>query len=174
MTRDWYKALVLVMWLALPINARNYWRAWDRLPARMAVHFDVKRQPNGYASKERAAGLGLGILATVLVLCTVAMLISRALHPSASWAVLIISGVMLGFIWYGNNSIIRFNLQEQASQSRVSERATIPPSWGRLDSPFDAPRLPRAGSESAAVSTRRRNLRHNGEGICLTAFQLWW
>ena len=134
MTRDWYKALVLVMWLALPINALNYWRAWDRLPSHMAVHFDVKRQPNGYASKERAAVLGLGILAAGLALCTAAMLISRALHPTSSWAVLIISGVMLGFIWYGNSSILRFNLQERAAHSRVSERATIPSSFARLDS----------------------------------------
>ena len=47
----------------LPITALNYWRAWDQLPARMAVHFDANWQPNGYTSREGALMLGLGIMA---------------------------------------------------------------------------------------------------------------
>lgn len=117
MTRDWYKALVLLMWLALPINALNYWRVWDQLPARMAVHFDANWQPNGYTSKEGAAMLGLGIMATMLVICTVAMLVSRALKPGSSWPVLIVSYFVLGVIWYGNTSIVAFNLKAQSTQS---------------------------------------------------------
>ena len=47
MKRDWYTLATWLMWLALPITALNYWRVWDRLPARMAVHFDANWQPNG-------------------------------------------------------------------------------------------------------------------------------
>jgi hypothetical protein len=119
MTRDWYKTLVLVMWLALPINALNYWRAWDQLPLRMAVHFDANWQPNGYTSKESAVKLGLGIMATMLAIFTIAMLLSRALKPSSSWPVLVISYLVLGVIWYGNSSIIEFNLRGPTVHSEL-------------------------------------------------------
>jgi len=114
MNRSWYKTAVLLMWLALPAAACNYWRAWDQLPARMAVHFDANWQPNGYTSREGAVELGLGIMAVMLVLVTVATLIVRALKPSASWPALLLSCIVLGFCWYGNNSIIRFNLNRVA------------------------------------------------------------
>ncbi len=117
MTRDWYKTLVLLMWLALPLTALNYWRAWDQLPARMAVHFDANWQPNGYTSREGALELGLGILVVMLVLCTVAALVSRALRPIKAWPTLILSYAILGFLCYGNNSIIEFNLKAQSPQS---------------------------------------------------------
>jgi len=58
-----FKWLVVVMWLPLVTIALNYWRAWDRLPARMAVHFDANWQPNGYTSREGSLMLALGMLA---------------------------------------------------------------------------------------------------------------
>lgn len=119
MTRDWYKTLVLLMWLALPINALNYWRAWDQLPSRMAVHFDANWQPNGYTSKDGAARLGLGVMATMLVIFTIAMLLSHAVKPSSSWPVLIVSYFVLGVIWYGNSSIIEFNLKARTVHSEL-------------------------------------------------------
>ena len=114
MNRSWYKTAVVLMWLALPTAAWNYWRAWDRLPARMAVHFDANWQPNGYTSREGAVELGLGILAVMLLLFTVTTLIVRALKPSASWPALLLACIVLGFCWYGNYSIIRFNLNQVA------------------------------------------------------------
>jgi uncharacterized membrane protein len=63
MNRDWYKTLTWLMWAMLAVSALNYWMVWDRLPARMAVHFDANFQPNGYTSKEGAVELGLGIMA---------------------------------------------------------------------------------------------------------------
>ena len=47
MERKLFQVAVGLTWLALPLTALNYWRAWDRLPPRMAVHFDVNWQPNG-------------------------------------------------------------------------------------------------------------------------------
>jgi uncharacterized membrane protein len=114
MNRSWYKTAVLLTWLALPTAAWNYWRAWDQLPARMAVHFDANWQPNGYTSRQGAVELGLGIMAVMLVLFTVATLIVRALKPRASWSALLLSCIVLGFCWYGNYSIIRFNLNRVA------------------------------------------------------------
>jgi hypothetical protein len=110
MNGRFYKTLVALMWLALPITALHYWQNWDQLPVRMAVHFDANYQPNGYTSREGALELGLGIMAVMLVLFTVGALTARALKPSASWPLLLGFGVVLGLIAYGNFSIIRFNL----------------------------------------------------------------
>jgi len=119
MMRQVYKPLLIVMWLALVSSALNYWRAWDQLPARMAVHFDANWQPNGYTSKEAAVELGLGIMAVVLVLFTVAGLIAHALKPAAAWPMLVVFYVVLAVTWYGNYSIIKFNLNAQQVHSEL-------------------------------------------------------
>ncbi len=124
MNRDWYKTLTWLMWLALPITALNYWRAWDRLPARMAVHFDVNNHPNGYTTKEGALELGLGIMVLILTSSTLAALLSHALKPSASWPVLVISYVVLAFVCYGNNAIVAFNLKAQAEHRVLSSQVS--------------------------------------------------
>jgi uncharacterized membrane protein len=120
MTRRWYNIAVLVMWLALPTAAWNYWNVWDRLPARMAVHFDVNWQPNGFTSREGALELGLGIMAVMLTLFTVATLIMYALKPVAALPALLVAYVVIGFCWYGNYSIVKFNLDAQRSRSQSS------------------------------------------------------
>ena len=108
-----YKPMLVVMWLSLIASALKYWRSWDQLPARMAVHFDANWQPNGYTSKEGAVGLGLGIMTVMLVLFTVAGLIAHAMKPVAAWPMLFIFYVVIGFCWYANNSIVNFNLRSQ-------------------------------------------------------------
>lgn len=105
-----YKSLLMLMWLMLISTALNYWRAWDRLPSRMAVHFDSNWQPNGFTSKEGSVELGLGIMAVMLVLFTVAGLIAHAMKPAAAWPMLVVFYLVLGLIWYGNYSIVKFNL----------------------------------------------------------------
>jgi hypothetical protein len=119
MKHGWYKLATCLMWLVFPITALNYWRAWDHLPPRMAVHFDANWQPNGYTSREGALMLGLGIMGFMLVLFTVAALIARALKPSASWPILIVSYVALSFLWFGNHSIVNFNLNVQPAHSEL-------------------------------------------------------
>ena len=119
MNRDWYKPLTWLMWLAFPTSAFQYWSNWERLPARMAVHFDANWRPNGYTSKEGALELGLGILAFMLVVMTIAALVSHALKPASSWPVLIISYVVLGIVWYGNYSIVEFNLNSPPAHSEL-------------------------------------------------------
>jgi hypothetical protein len=119
MNRVWHKPAVLLMWLALPAAAWIYWRVWDQLPARMAVHFDANWQPNGYTSREGAAQLGLEILVVMLVLFTLATLIIDVLKPAAFWPALVISYAVLGFCWYGNYSIVEFNLKAQQERSTL-------------------------------------------------------
>ena len=123
MTRDWYKPFVGLMWLTLPISAWQYWHVWDQLPARMAVHFDANFHPNGFTSREGAVQLGLGIMATMLVLCSLAALIGGALKPISALPILLISYVVVGFCWYGNYSIVKFNVNAQANHSALVMQA---------------------------------------------------
>jgi hypothetical protein len=112
MNRDVYKPAIGLMWLALPVTGLSYWRAWDALPARMAVHFNANWQPNGYTTREGAIELGLGIMVVMLLLFTIGGLAARALNPAASWPMLIVFYVVLGFVWYGNHSIVEWNLSK--------------------------------------------------------------
>ncbi len=124
MNRDWYKTLVWLMWVALPATALNYWRAWDQLPLRMAVHFDADWHPNGYTSREGSLILGLGIMGVMLFLFTLSTLIARALKPEASWPALFISYVVLGFLCYGNYGIVKFNLNPPPAHSESVGRGS--------------------------------------------------
>jgi len=117
--RSIYKPLVLLMWLALPTSFWSYWHVWDQLPGRIAVHFDANWQPNGYTSREGALELGIGILGVILVLLTVVTLVVYALKPSAAWPALVFAYVVVGFCWYGNYSIVKFNLNAQPAHSEL-------------------------------------------------------
>jgi Protein of unknown function (DUF1648) len=133
MARIWYKALVVLMWLALPTSAWCYWHVWEQLPGRMAVHFDANWQPTGYTSREGALQLGLGIMVVMLVLFTVATLLIYALKPPAAWPALVISYVVLGFCWYANYSIVNFNLNAQrAGSSQSSVLSSHTPGHARV------------------------------------------
>jgi hypothetical protein len=121
MNRDWYKPAVWLMWSALPITALTYRRFWDQLPARMAVHFDANWHPNGYTSREGALMLGLGIMAFILVLFTVAGLVVRAQKPASSWPMLVVFYLVLGLLWFINSSIVERNLfMQQAAPAPVN------------------------------------------------------
>lgn len=122
MNSAWYKPpafLILLMWLALPLSWMEYRQNWDQLPARMAVHFDANWHPNGFTSREGALELGLGIMAVMLLIFTVSSFAVRALKPQAGWPALLIAYVAIGFVWYGNHSIVRFNLNSQSAHVAV-------------------------------------------------------
>lgn len=123
MNRDWYKWAVLLMWVALPTSAWNYWRAWDQLPERIAVHFDANWRPNGFTSREGAFQMGLGIMLVMLVVFTVVTLVVLYMKPAAGLGALIVAYVSLGFCWYGNYSIVEFNLKAPAHSELVGPRS---------------------------------------------------
>ncbi len=119
MNRTRYNLAVLLMWLALPTSAWTYWHVWDQLPARMAVHFDANWQPNGFTTREGAVKMGLGILIFMLVVFTIATLLISYVKPLAVWPTLLISYVVIGFCWFGNYSIVKFNLNAHAAHSEL-------------------------------------------------------
>jgi uncharacterized membrane protein len=110
MNQGFYKLAAWLMWLALPITALIYLRAWDQLPVRMAVHFDANWQPNGYSSREGSLMLSLGVVVFLLVLFTVAAHAVRVNKPSAAWPVLALFYVVLGFFCFASNWLVQRNL----------------------------------------------------------------
>jgi|SRR5579872_5474844 len=119
MNHSWYKQAVVLMWLTLPTAAWNYWRVWDQLPAQMAVHFNGMGQANGFASREGAVETGLGIMLVILVVFSAVSLILHISKPVASWVALAVAYIVLGFCWYGNYSIVEFNLKVSPVHSEL-------------------------------------------------------
>jgi Protein of unknown function (DUF1648) len=52
MDGKFYRGLTAMLWLALPLTALQYWSVWDQLPARIATHFGVSGQPNGWMARD--------------------------------------------------------------------------------------------------------------------------
>ena len=106
------QAVTWLMWLVLPLTACRYWWAWDRLPARMATHFNASGQPNGWMTREAALEFGVGMTVLFLVVFTVIsyVLQKQKASDAGSWALLGLFGLVVGVIYQGNSSIIDYNL----------------------------------------------------------------
>jgi hypothetical protein len=119
--------VVLVAWLTLPLTALSYWRAWDRMPARIAVHFDVNWQPNGWTSREGAMGLALATSGLLLLTFTFAIFVASRKRTSvvALWATIIIFYVAIGLVYGVNQWILNRSLvqnQSTAMAERIKDR----------------------------------------------------
>jgi hypothetical protein len=113
MERRLFQIAAGLTWLALPLTALNYWRSWDRLPMRVAVHFDINWQPNGWTSREGSLMLALGTTAFLLVIFTIACYALRgaAVSSLARWTMVAGFYVVLGFVYCVNNWIVDRNLE---------------------------------------------------------------
>ena len=115
MERKLFQIVVGLTWLALPLTALNYWRAWNLLPARVAVHFDINWQPNGWTSREGSLMLALGTTAFLLLIFTIACYAMRgaAVSNLARWSMIVVFYVVLAFVYCVNNWIVDRNLSGQ-------------------------------------------------------------
>ena len=109
MNRTLWKALVATIWLALPAIALSYWLAWDRLPSRLATHFDAAGRANGWMLPENSFVFGLGVTVVMLVIFTIILTLWRN-RGAFSWAMLGFSYVLVGVMVYANESILNYNL----------------------------------------------------------------
>jgi hypothetical protein len=102
-----------LMWLALPLTALRFWLAWDRLPLRMATHFNANGQPNGWMPRESAFYVALGITAAMVAVFTAISYVAHRTHaPDAfSWSLLGFFYLVTGFVNAANNGVIRYNVQ---------------------------------------------------------------
>jgi len=116
MERRLFQIAAGLAWLALPLTAVKFWLAWDRLPARIAVHFDVNWQPNGWTSREGALMLALGVTTFLLAIFTVACYAACRTGSSSlsRWALVAIFYAVLGFVYYINAWIVDRNFNGSA------------------------------------------------------------
>jgi hypothetical protein len=109
------KIVTASLWLFLPLVAFRNWQVWDRLPARVAVHFDIAGRPNGWMSRE--GSLQFILLFMVAVLAVASLVMWRVRMPSsAAWAVLGVFYVVLGVLYCGEESILAYNLDQAPSR----------------------------------------------------------
>jgi len=110
-----FQICIWLMWLALPVTAVRFWLAWDRLPLRMATHFDINGRPNGWMPRETALYFALGVTALIVVVFTVISYVAHKTHvPDAfSWSLLGFFYLVIAFVFAGNTGVIQYNLDGQ-------------------------------------------------------------
>ena len=99
MNRRAFQFFTWLMWLALPLIALRYWQVWDQLPLRMATHFDVNGQANGWMTREVSLWFVLGITAFLLIVFTAVLLVIhwQKVSDTVSWALLAFFYFVVGF-----------------------------------------------------------------------------
>lgn len=98
------------LWLPLVGLAIRFRMVWDRLPQKMAVHFDAAWNPNGWTDRSGAFQMAMITLGSATVVVTIALLGVRIQKPRAAWPVLILSGVIVIAMFWVNNWILTTNL----------------------------------------------------------------
>jgi Protein of unknown function (DUF1648) len=112
------KRVFASLWFFLPLVAFRNWQVWDRLPARLAVHFDLAGRPNGWMSRE--SGLGLVFLVMAVILAAAALVRSHLFPPMSSpRAVLGMLYLVLGAIYCGEEWILAYNLAPDPTRLHV-------------------------------------------------------
>jgi hypothetical protein len=105
-----FKALIALQWLALALIAFMYALEWEQLPARIATHFNLNNQPNGWMSREGSLIFSL-VMATAFA-ATGSLILLRIRKPDlTAWGLLAFFYVILWTLLYANYSIIGFNVE---------------------------------------------------------------
>src|SRR5690242_12189020 len=100
-----------LQWLVVPIVALQYASVWNRLPVRMATHFNAAGQPNGWMTPESSFWFVLVLLAFVLGVFSVVVYAARKSGTTAiAWALLAFSYFLAAFIATANQAVINYNL----------------------------------------------------------------
>ena len=108
-TRRFWHFAIAFLWAALPAIYFQYADAWNRLPVRMATHFDINGHANGWAPRETSMWFILGVTAFVVLIGTI--LLARIRKPGASsWGVLAMFYIMLAVLYRASDAVIEYNL----------------------------------------------------------------
>jgi uncharacterized membrane protein len=99
------KLIIPAIWTLAGALVIKLWTAWSQLPDRVAVHFGISMQPNGWSSKGTLAATML--LAVVGQASLATWLIFRISSVSGMIAViqLVVSAVLVSAFW----QVINFN-----------------------------------------------------------------
>lgn len=108
-SRTLFGTFAALQWLALPGMVLMFGSVWQKLPERMATHFDLANQPNGWMSREEALVVILGVSTAVLIIAT--WIASRIQEPDATaWGLVALFYTIQGTLIYAAQSVIDFNL----------------------------------------------------------------
>ena len=122
MNRKDFPIATWLMWLRLPLTALRYWMVWDHLPFRMATHFDVNWQPNGWMPRETSfysrSAYAFFMLAVFTVATPSCCRIDRAAH--CLLGLLGFFYFVIGFIYYANDKVLQYNLDGQTDRVSAS------------------------------------------------------
>ena len=110
MELDSYTKRLLALWLALPATALNFWLFWNRLPARIAMHYDINGRPTSWASPNELRTLSLGFLALVLLVVTGTGFLVAHVRSDRAKAAIIPLSLAIGLVWALLNGFVWFNL----------------------------------------------------------------
>ena len=119
-----YRALTAILWLALPLTGLQYWSVWNQLPARMATHFGVSGQPNGWMPRETSLIFSLGLTFLLLVAFTWAL--TRVRKPDAlAWSLLAMLYVVIGVLFSINDGAAELQHQWRSAEHRAGTRRSL-------------------------------------------------
>jgi uncharacterized membrane protein len=101
---------LLALWLTLPATALNYWLLWTRLPARIAMHYDVAGRPNSWASPGDARAFSLEFLCFVLLVVTGVGYLVAYMRPDRAKPAIVLLYIAVSLVWISLNGFVWFNL----------------------------------------------------------------
>ena len=117
MSRTTWKIAIALLWLGLPAVALRYWQVWDALPARMASHFDLAGNPNGWMPREGSLIFALGMMATMAITGTAVLL--RVRKPELlGWSALGMFYVIEGVFYRLEDSLLNYSLHGEPVEIR--------------------------------------------------------
>lgn len=97
----------------VPVAALLYAASWSRLPERMATHFGMNGQPNGWMARQDS--LIFSVVLTAVLAGVGVIPLARAKRPDfLAWTVLGLFYFVLGAVLLGTESVITFNLTGHA------------------------------------------------------------
>lgn len=108
MTDGIRRVVICLPWLSAPLVAALYLAAWDRLPARLAVHFDSSGAADGWMSRATMLAVSLGILLFVLAQYT--WRLWREAGPNAKRSAYVAYYAAVGIVTAVFLAILKFNL----------------------------------------------------------------
>ena len=112
MTRNTWRGSIALLWLALPVMGLRYWLMWDRLPVRMAGHFDAAGNVDGWMSREQSLVFSLGFLTFMVTGASVILYAIHRNYPisTLSWGLVAFFHIEIWTIVALLNSTLNYNL----------------------------------------------------------------
>jgi Protein of unknown function (DUF1648) len=111
-SRTLFGMLAALQWLSLPIMVLLFGSMWQQLPSRVATHFDLAGQPNGWMTREEAVVVLLGVATALLIAAT--WILSRVTEIDATaWGLVALGYIIQGALIWAGRSIIDYNVHSK-------------------------------------------------------------